>query len=60
MPTQIDYSDYRDVSGVKFPFRWTVLWLDGHENIELNEVQPNAPVDAAKFAKPSPAPITGK
>ena len=22
--TQVDYSDYRDVAGVKMPFRWTV------------------------------------
>ena len=27
-PTQVDYSDYRDVSGVKLPFRWTVTWTD--------------------------------
>src|SRR5204862_7592406 len=29
IPTLIDYSDYRDVSGVKMPFHWTVAWLDG-------------------------------
>ena len=23
-PRQIDYADYRDVAGVKLPFRWTV------------------------------------
>ena len=22
VPTQIDYSDYRDVSGIKMPFKW--------------------------------------
>ncbi len=53
-PTQIDYADYREVSGVKMPFRWTVTWLDGKENFELSEVQPNAPIDVAKFARPSP------
>ncbi|MFY9529091.1 MAG: c-type cytochrome [Candidatus Acidiferrales bacterium] len=53
-PTQIDYADYREVSGVKMPFRWTVTWLDGRSTIELSEVQPNAPIDAAKFAKPAP------
>jgi len=41
------------------PFRWTVSWLDGKENVELTEVQPNVPIDAAKFAKPAP-PATGK
>ena len=52
-PTQVDYSDYRDVAGVKMPFRWTVTWLSGRSTIELTEVQPNARIDAAKFAKPT-------
>jgi hypothetical protein len=51
--TQIDYSDYRDVAGVKIPFRWTVIWLDGRSTFELTEVQPNAPIDAARFARPA-------
>jgi len=54
IPTQIDYSDYREVSGVKMPFHWTVTWLDGRSIIELSDVQPNAPIDAARFAKPAP------
>jgi outer membrane lipoprotein-sorting protein len=52
-PTQIDYADYREVSGVKLPFRWTVTWLSGRSTIELTEVQPNVRIDAAKFAKPN-------
>jgi outer membrane lipoprotein-sorting protein len=52
-PTQIDFDDYRDVAGVKMPFRWTVSWLDGRSTITLSDVQPNAPIDAAKFAKPA-------
>ena len=52
-PTQVDYSDYRDVSGVKMPFRWTSSWLDGRTTTELSEVQLNAAVDNAKFAKPA-------
>ena len=52
-PTQIDYADYREVAGVKMPFRWTVTWLSGRSNIELTEVQPNVRIDAAKFAKPN-------
>jgi photosynthetic reaction center cytochrome c subunit len=55
-PTQIDYSDYREVSGVKIPFHWTVTWTDGQSTTQLTEVQPNVPIDAAKFAKPAPAP----
>ena len=51
--TQIDYGDYREVAGVKMPFRWTVTWLDGRATIELKDVQANAPVDAARFARPA-------
>ena len=56
LPTQIDYSDYRDVSGVKFPFKFKVTWLDGLENVTLTDVQLNVPVDAAKFGKPAAPP----
>jgi hypothetical protein len=55
VPTQIDYSDYRDVSGVKMPFRVTFAWLDGRDAIQLSEVQTNVSIDAAKFGKPSGA-----
>lgn len=52
-PTQIDYSDYREVSGIKVPFRWTVVWLDGQQTFELTEVKSNVPIEATRFAKPS-------
>jgi photosynthetic reaction center cytochrome c subunit len=52
IPLHVDYSDYRAVSGVKMPFHWTVTWVDGQSTTELTEVQPNAAVAAAKFAKP--------
>lgn len=55
MPTQYDYSDYRDVNGVKMPFKWTQMWLDGRENVELNSIQINTAIDASKFDKPAPA-----
>ena len=54
IPTRIDYSDYRDVAGVKVPFRRVVTWTDGRSTIELSEVEPNARIDAAKFATPAP------
>ena len=57
-PTQIDLADYREVSGVKLPFRWTVTWTDGRSVTEWSQVQPNAVIDAARFAKPAPpAPV---
>jgi len=54
LPTQIDFADYRDVSGIKMPFRWTVTWLSGVDTFELTEVRPNVPIDTARFAKPAP------
>ena len=52
VPLQVDYSDYRDVAGVKMPFHIVVTWTDGQSMIELSEIQPNAAIDAARFAKP--------
>ena len=56
VPTQIDYGDYREVSGVKLPFRWTATWTDGQSTTQLTEVQANVSIDAAKFGRPAPAP----
>jgi len=55
VPTQVDYSDYRDVAGVKIPFHWTVTWTNGQSTTELSEVQPNVAIDAARFQRPAPA-----
>lgn len=52
-PTRVDYGDYREVAGVMMPFRWTVTWLDGRDEFELSDVQPNVPIDAAAFRQPS-------
>lgn len=56
VPTQVDYLDYRDVAGVRIPFRWTSTWTNGQHTVRLTDVQPNAPIDAARFARPAPAP----
>ena len=53
LPTQIDYSDYRDVDGIKMPFRFTFSWLDGRDAFQLSEIKLNVPVDAAKFGRPT-------
>jgi len=54
LPVQMDYSDYRDVAGVKLPFKFTMTWLDGRSSIELSDVQPNAAIPEARFARPGP------
>jgi len=53
VPVQIDYSDYRDVAGVKLPFSWTTTWTNGQSFIKLKEIRPNVPNDNARFAKPA-------
>ena len=55
VPTQVDYADYRDVAGVKVPFRWTSTWTNGQHTIVLSDVQANAPIDATRFGRPAPA-----
>jgi hypothetical protein len=56
VPTQVDYSDYRDVNGIKMPFHMLFSWLDGRDEIQLSDVQVNVPVDESKFGRPAPLP----
>jgi hypothetical protein len=56
VPTQIDYEDYREISGIKIPYKWTSTWTDGQAHFNLNDLQVNGPIDPAKFARPVPAP----
>jgi photosynthetic reaction center cytochrome c subunit len=53
MPTQIDYGDYRDVAGVKFPFEYKFTWLDGRYTAKLSKIETNVAIDATTFGKPS-------
>ena len=52
MPTQIDYADYRDVGGIKFPHRITFAWLNGRDAIQLTEVKTNVAIDPKVFGRP--------
>ena len=54
LPVRVDYSDYKDVNGVKMPFKWTMTWLDGRSNFEIEDYQANVAIDAARFNKPAP------
>ena len=60
VPTQVDYSDYREVAGAKMPFHMVITWTDGQSTIQLTDVQANVPIDVAKFAKPAPAALREK
>jgi len=54
-PVQVDYADYRDVNGVKRPYRWIVTWTNGQSTYQVNEFQSAVAIDSGKFAKPAPA-----
>ena len=53
MPTQIDYPDYREVGGVKFPFEYKFTWLDGRYTAKLSKIETNVAIDATKFGRPA-------
>jgi photosynthetic reaction center cytochrome c subunit len=52
-PTQVDYGDYREIGGVKIPYRWTLSRPNGSFTIQVNEVKQNVPIDAKLFEAPS-------
>jgi photosynthetic reaction center cytochrome c subunit len=58
LPTQFDYSDYREVSGVKVPFVVRISRLGPGNDVteHFTEIKFNTGVDDGKFAKPAPKP----
>jgi outer membrane lipoprotein-sorting protein len=54
-PTQIDYSDYRNVAGVKLPFQWVSSTPTGRFTIHLESAQPNVSIPESRFEKPASA-----
>ena len=55
LPEQIDYSDYRDVSGVKVPFMVRYVTWNAVTIEKLSDVTFNTPVGDDQFAKPAGA-----
>jgi hypothetical protein len=53
IPTQMDFADYRDVGGIKFPHRLIFAWLDGRDVIQLNQIETNVSIDETKFSDPA-------
>ena len=51
--TQYDYSDYREVGGVRRPFRRVRRSTANEVTVVLKEIRPNVAIDAARFAKPT-------
>lgn len=56
LPTQIDYADYRELDGVKVPFRWTLSRAMGIFTIQAQDVKQNIPVDDTQFSRPAEPP----
>ena len=58
-PVQVDYSDYRDVNGVKVAYKWVLSRPLGRFTIQLDDVKQNVAVDDSKFTKPAAAAAPG-
>jgi photosynthetic reaction center cytochrome c subunit len=52
-PTQIDYSDFRVVAGVKVPFHWTSATPTGRVNTQLESAQADVAIPPSAFEKPA-------
>jgi hypothetical protein len=48
---QVDYSDYRDIAGVKLPFQMKYTSWSAVTTEKVSDAKINAPIDAADFAK---------
>jgi len=55
MPVRVDYSDFRNVNGIRIPFRWTLSRPAGRFSIQIQKVEQNIAIDDTKFARPSAA-----
>ena len=53
---KLDMDDYRDVDGLKFPFRMKRSEKGAIINIRLTQVKNNFPIDDELFAKPASSP----
>lgn len=49
---QIDYDDWKDVNGVKFPFEYNFYWLDGRYTAKVKEYKVNTTIPAGVFDRP--------
>jgi hypothetical protein len=57
VPVQFDFSDYREVAGVRRPFKWVKTWTNNKVTFTMKDIRGNVAVDAARFAKPAPVAI---
>jgi hypothetical protein len=53
--TQYDYSDYREVGGVRRPFRWVKTSTANQVTVVVKDLRPNVAIEPARFARPTTA-----
>lgn len=51
--TQYDYSDYREVAGVRRPFNVVKTSTRNQVTMVITDVRPNVAIEAARFARPT-------
>jgi hypothetical protein len=58
LPEQVDFEDYRDVGGLKLPFKISVSAIDTYNSSKrtFTEIRTNVPVDEGIFAMPAAPP----
>jgi photosynthetic reaction center cytochrome c subunit len=54
IPTQVDYDDYRDVAGVKLPFKYSYGWVSERDDWTMTGYEANPNIDNSKFGRPDP------
>ena len=54
IPTQVDYDDYRDVAGVKLPFKFGYAWVSERDDWTMTGYEANVTIDNSKFGRPDP------
>ncbi|HEY6804460.1 MAG TPA: c-type cytochrome [Pyrinomonadaceae bacterium] len=55
IPEQVEFSDYKDVEGLKLPFTIKVTTIDPMYSVvrKFTEIKLNVPIDAKRFNKPA-------
>jgi photosynthetic reaction center cytochrome c subunit len=52
LPVQTDFSDYRDVNGIKIPFQRITARPSRRFTVKLDQIEQNVPIDDSMFEKP--------
>ena len=53
LPAQVDFADYRELNGVKVPYRMVKTRRNSSTTIQFDPVQQNVPVEDSIFSRPA-------